>query len=716
MNLHPATISAGIEGTRPEDRRLLLTNGYEPIPICGKAPLWRWRSDPITEALLSEIESSPNYLDHQSTGLRTGQLSVVDIDVRDKQHVEKIVDAITQILGRTDVQRIGSKGVALCYYNPDPIKKITVIGRPPHSDDMALLVEFLGSGQQVAAYGIHPDTGKPYEWPYSFDDGEPLCRRLAELPNVTADTLRAAAERAAIVLTSMGYLDVAVSGCHTRERAPSARRGDPVSLSWLLSALTSIPPTIGREDWLRVFWATKFANLVRDLDDSERIDLLDKWSCGDMWGDTHVPGYKGYADVAMNYDWAKGESDNPVGVGTLWEIAKGHGFQGGPPRLDLMEMLDSAVENGRPDFIAPFFETAPNSRWPQLTRRGKQILEIQPAGMVVHGWLRDKGFTALLAQRGCGKTLVSVGLALSIATDRKWMGEPTSQDFYVIYLCGEDQENTCAHIEAWCKRFNRGEIPARFIFIEDVPDLMNTLDCQSLIKHVRSEIPSNARAVIIADTWQRATSRATEGQNSDRDMAAAVQNLEEIGKAFRGPAIGCFHPPKADKATSTIHGSGVVENTSTGIWTLSDTDAGLKLEVVRIKGQGLGNFKYLSLEEVPLGRQDAFGRELTGAVVAYVGGTMLSQLDRNEKESAERAAVLTAALELIDKGIGLVRGNGSGQKPKDLAKVLRERGLRIEASAVLVHLNALQREGTLVYVDANKNSRAKAGFQRPRPN
>lgn len=274
----------------PRCRRRLLANGYGPVPIFGKAPLWRgWRSEPVTVSLLESIEADPRYANHTNTGVKTGRLAVVDIDVSDPTYAAAVAEAVISILGPTEVERIGSKGKALCYYNPNPISKITIGGIAPGSDEATTLVEFLGIGQQMAAYGIHPVTGRPYDWPNAVLDGDLLGTPLTSLPPVTPELLRQAADTATALLANLGYREVVARGLNGPRRVMSVRNGEPVSVSWLVSALRSIPPSIAREEWLRILWAVKEANLDPDLDDDERIALLDRWSSGELGeGDAHV--------------------------------------------------------------------------------------------------------------------------------------------------------------------------------------------------------------------------------------------------------------------------------------------------------------------------------------------------------------------------------------------------------------------------------------------
>ena len=77
----------------------------------------------------------------------------------------------------------------------------------------------------------------------------------------------------------------------------------------------------------------------------------------------------------------------------------------------------------------------------------------------------------------------------------------------------------------------------------------------------------------------------------------------------------------------------------------------------------------------------------------------------------ELGAVRDLMFELIDRGIYVVRGNGSGQKPQDLVDRLRERGISVTRRRVLEHLATLEFRGELRYQGADKNERGRrAGF------
>lgn len=706
-----ADLAEGVtpDGASPAGRRCLLGNGYEVLPICDKRPLWPgWRKEPMTEELLSRIESQ--YPDHTNTGVRTGNLAVVDIDLRNPDHAAAIKGTIFAVLGHNYVERVGAKGFALCYYNLTPISKITVTGVPEGAKESVTLFEILGNGQQMAAYGIHPGTRKPYVWTNDATGDDLLGTPLTKLPAVSPDKLRDAARAVLTALAEMGYRDVEVHGLEEHQHEPSSRNGDPASVEWLTGALRAIPPDVPREKWRSILWATRDTNLVPHMDDDGRIGLLNEWSSGELGGAEPPDSYEGYEDVERTYYSGKG-SANPVTVGTIYKIAQQQGFEGGPPHVSLMAMA-LANDNFMESIVPPAADEPCESRWPILTLRGEEIFNMPPATMLIPGWLRDMGLTFVLAQRGTGKTVLAVDAALCMATDRDWMGEPVTQGLHAVYVAGEDVENTAQHIAAWCKYHNNGKVPERFTFIKDVPDLMDGEDCAALAKHLGTFVPQGKRGVIFVDTWQRATSAAPDGQNSDRDMGGAVKKLEALARAFGGPAVCCCHPPK--DARATVSGSFVIENSSTAIWHLSNTDAGLKVEVIRIKGPGLGNYKYLAHETVMLDRRDERGQRLTGIVAICTGGNLSNALDARAAERAARLAVLNTVLDLLDRGIAVVRVSGSGQKPGDVAKAVNERySLNLGKKAVSDHLAALERDGKLVYAQADKNHRGKAGYQRP---
>ena len=171
----PAVILTPVEDAH------LIRNAYEAIACVGKRPIATgWTTGEITvDRLANERALYPNAV---STGLRTGALVGIDIDVVKWEHATKLRSVVQGILGVTPLRRKGAKGLMLLYRNETPISKIVIGSERPDEAK----VEILGTGQQLVAFGIHPGTGKRYEW---ADGGKatPLAVPFNALPLVTPD-------------------------------------------------------------------------------------------------------------------------------------------------------------------------------------------------------------------------------------------------------------------------------------------------------------------------------------------------------------------------------------------------------------------------------------------------------------------------------------------------------------------------------------------------
>jgi hypothetical protein len=188
----------------------LLQNGYEPIPIRGKRPqIGGWTTGDID--LERMVRETILHLDHRSTGLRTGKLVGVDIDLHDAEHADIIQRVVEDTIGPTPLQRRGSKGAMLCYRKAgDPIGKIVI-------RDAVLkktLFEIFGQGGQFVAYGIHPDTQRPYQW--LIPGQEPLLVPFSALPELTTEMLHELRHRISERLVELGYqLEATTSRTHS---------------------------------------------------------------------------------------------------------------------------------------------------------------------------------------------------------------------------------------------------------------------------------------------------------------------------------------------------------------------------------------------------------------------------------------------------------------------------------------------------------------------
>lgn len=241
--------------------------------------------------------------------------------------------------------------------------------------------------------------------------------------------------------------------------------------------------------------------------------------------------------------------------------------------------------------------------------------------MIVPEWLMAHGLTAINAKRGQGKSIAMIDLACHIALkeegdDLQWMGQPIASGWKVLYICGEDDVGLEENLRAWMKYHDKEMPEDRFAVMAGTVDLMSAESVETWTRFLYDNF-SQERTVIFVDTWQRASSRG--GQNKDEDMQMAVHHVEAMAKSLGGPVVAAFHPPK--DGSKTLLGSSVLENSTTGIWDIEDSNGARKMSVSRIKGKGIGNYILFDVHEVDLDEQDDFGKQRSGAIAKRLGGT-----------------------------------------------------------------------------------------------
>ncbi len=184
-------------------RLALLAGGYVPIPLNGKRPTnTAWQSDVAPEE--SEIASWKTTCGNAfNTGILTKWTPAIDIDVTHGVVANAIADRAAELIDEDAplLVRFGKHPKrAILFRTDEPFDKI-------RTSDFASLdgathhVEILCNGQQLAAFGRHPETGNEYEWP----NGAPGSIRQSELPLLTKTMAKQFVDAAADIMRRAGW-------------------------------------------------------------------------------------------------------------------------------------------------------------------------------------------------------------------------------------------------------------------------------------------------------------------------------------------------------------------------------------------------------------------------------------------------------------------------------------------------------------------------------
>ena len=150
---------------------MLIENGYNIIPVVQgtKRPaLANWPKIKATPELIESWDADA------SIGITTGEVVAIDIDCYDKHVTNAIFKYCNHNIGR-GLGRIGRAPKALLLFRTDTPMSKSVSPKYMDEDGNVNCVEILGKGQQLVAYGIHPDTQQEYYWPKDCPTTVPIC-------------------------------------------------------------------------------------------------------------------------------------------------------------------------------------------------------------------------------------------------------------------------------------------------------------------------------------------------------------------------------------------------------------------------------------------------------------------------------------------------------------------------------------------------------------
>jgi hypothetical protein len=165
-------------------RLRLLSIGYTPIPAHGKEVyLAGWASlTPTPDDITRWTRKHPDW---SNTGIATRYTPAIDIDITDLAIATIIDNMVFDHFGRSGVilRRIGrAPKRAIMFQAPEPFAKRLAVFDAPAADGKLPRIEILASGQQLIAYGTHPETKRPYLW----EPAGPMQVPARQLPVITA--------------------------------------------------------------------------------------------------------------------------------------------------------------------------------------------------------------------------------------------------------------------------------------------------------------------------------------------------------------------------------------------------------------------------------------------------------------------------------------------------------------------------------------------------
>lgn len=499
---------------------ILLANGFDIVPIAKgeKFPKYKgWQKTEADEEMLEYwLKSSKN----QGVGILTKHFPAIDIDVRDEEVVEKLVEHVDAYFGlpyeETHI-RVGEAPKCLIAFRTDePFKKVSSNKYVDLFGDEHQ-IEILGEGQQYVAFAVHPSTGKPYEWTngasLEFIEGRnlPSLNREQALEfieffeSIVPDEweLKNEGDTKAGELAADLSLDederILLNYAPPLDIAPKKARRE----------LKKVDPTdFDYDAWLKVGMA-----IYHQFEgSSEGFDAWVEWSERSA---KHNDG-----DMQLKYDSFGTDLSrtNPVTFAYVLKLAK------------------EATKAKQTESHAGF----------KLIHASDVLAKLGPINWQVKNYIEADTTGILFGDPGSFKSFLALDLGLHCAAGKPWHDNEVKQGS-VIYVAGEGHGGFARRLSAWEKQHEVNVSDLPMYFSQQAAALYDEESANIVTEAIDGIVElTSPPAMIVIDTLARNFGAGDE--NSTADMNVFVDNVDKLLRAkYQCTVLIVHHTGHANK-------------------------------------------------------------------------------------------------------------------------------------------------------------------------
>lgn len=285
----------------------------------------------------------------------------------------------------------------------------------------------------------------------------------------------------------------------------------------------------------------------------------------------------------FEHAWAQHDPNhgNPVGIGSVFMLAKAFGWQ------------------GRPSGTMPRPHLSAN-RFRLLDRAA--IMAIQPIQWRVKGLLPATGIAAIFGPSGSGKSFLAKDLGASIALGQDWFGHRTTR-CDVTYVMLEGEGGLRNRVEAW-EVHNSKLLPGGFKALAQPFQLAEP----EQVEELGAILPPGG--VVIVDTLNRAAPGMDE--NSSQDMGRILAGMKRLQEITGGLVLAVHHPGK--DASKGLRGHSSLHAALDGAIEVERIAIGRYWSAAKVKDGEDGKQVAFQLHRVVLGT-DGDGDEVSSCAV-----------------------------------------------------------------------------------------------------
>jgi hypothetical protein len=230
----------------------------------------------------------------------------------------------------------------------------------------------------------------------------------------------------------------------------------------------------------------------------------------------------------------------------------------------------------------------------------KMIRSLPDPKYLIEGLIIENGLGFFYGPPGCGKSFITIGMALSIAAGLdEWWGYKINKSGPMIYISSEGVSDLKFRIAAWEQAtgisaadipFYLIHVPINFMDDGEIERLILTIQYSDMLK---GEVPVG----IVVDTVSRSLPGADE--NLQKDMTLFIKACDKIRLAFDCTVMGVHHTSRA----GNLRGSTVFDGAADFLFRISREEGVMigEFNAKKIKSATDGWTKPFKLREVLCG-------------------------------------------------------------------------------------------------------------------
>jgi hypothetical protein len=254
-----------------------------------------------------------------------------------------------------------------------------------------------------------------------------------------------------------------------------------------------------------------------------------------------------------------------------------------------------------------------------------EIMSMPEIEYAVHELLEMSTISMVVGESEAGKTFVMLGMALAIASGRRWLGRETKKG-HVVYVYAEGKRGLRKRLLAWKTHFN-AELPTEhFHAIPKAIDLKYTK--QALIELIKT-LPEPP-VLVVFDTFSQISPGVNE--NDAKDVASVLRAARDIKDEFECHIAIIHHSPKNNNGSGYRGSSAFLNNTDAMIEISREEQGASTIHSKRTKDDGHFDDLYVNLEVVKYGTNEHTGEPLTSCVLVSAEPTEKKPVRASQNE------------------------------------------------------------------------------------